>query len=204
MALIQQQTAIFLWAMVVGALIMALYDLFRILRLSFAGWDWLIFVEDLCFFVLAGLITWYYLLESCEGRIRGFVLVGEGIGALLYYLTIGQLVMAVAKPVIAFLRWTLQMLFRPVRWAGKKLLIPLKAVARLSLDRWKRVCMGFRKGIWENRKKVSQIGKRHLQEPGGILYNLFVTSVFAGKFAGASHHKQGVENGAESIITSDT
>ena len=44
MALAWEQTRIFLWAIAVGAGIMALYDLFRILRLAFAQREWMIFV----------------------------------------------------------------------------------------------------------------------------------------------------------------
>ncbi len=43
-----------------------------------------VFVSDIVFFILAALITFCFLLISSNGEIRGYILVGEGIGFLLF------------------------------------------------------------------------------------------------------------------------
>ena len=98
-----EQIGIFLRAIAVGAGIMACYDVFRMLRTAFRTADAVVFWEDIVFFAAAGMATWFYLLESCRGELRGFVMVGELLGGVLYFLTLGSLVMKIARPVIHFI-----------------------------------------------------------------------------------------------------
>lgn len=174
-----EQICIFLRAIAVGAGIMVCYDFFRILRTAFRTSDAVVFLEDVVFFVAAGLATWFYLLESCRGELRGFVMVGEVIGGLLYFLTAGRLVMKAAKPVIHFLQRLIdRLIFRPVRRIWKLLKGIYKWLAGLGKRISKRLAVFFGadklRKLSRNKKNLKKNSKIHLQEGHNLLYNLYV------------------------------
>lgn len=178
-----EQIGVFLRAIAVGAGIMACYDVFRMLRTAFRTAAAVVFLEDIVFFAAAGMATWFYLLESCRGELRGFVMVGEMLGGMLYFLTLGSLVMKIARPVIHFIQRVLEtLLFRPARWIWRIavqlftwLVKGLKGTAGwlfrlLRLDKlWK---------LLKKREKKQKNSKTHLQEGHKLLYNLYVASFF--------------------------
>lgn len=195
------QILIFFRAIAVGAGGMALYDLFRMLRIAFRQKDWMVFLEDVLFFMTVGLITWFYLLENCDGRLRGFVFVGEGLGAVLYFVTLGRLVMSVARKLIALLQ----------RLMDTLILRPLTALFRVLLRIFGWFGRGFRRlfrwlGLEElsdflkKCKKAFQIKKIHLPDCRRIVYNLFDKGLLRKLF----NSKQEVEKSAERNVSSDT
>ena len=203
MSPVREQLLIFLWAIPVGASIMFVYDLFRILRLVFSHKDWVVFVEDVCFFILAGMLTWRYLLENCRGELRAFVFAAEVIGAVLWFVTCGKIVMAVAGKLIRLLRF----LFRNL------VLRPLTALMRGLVF----LCRGFLRLVWHLAKLLGaekwiavikkakikvQNAKNHLQEGTRSVYNSYIGLIMPfGKKA--LNSEQEVESGAQSIIPSD-
>lgn len=98
------QTLLFLKSMLLGACLMLLYDLFRILRLAVKTPAAVILAEDLLFFALCALANMLFLISANFGEIRFFALLGEALGALLCALTLSRLVMACSKAVIGFVR----------------------------------------------------------------------------------------------------
>jgi len=106
------QTRIFLLAIVTGAVVALIFDAFRISRIAIPTASMVVFFEDLLFFVICAVATFLLLLSATEGQVRFFLLIGEGIGALLYTLTVGQLVMAVSKSIIGFIKAVLRSIVR--------------------------------------------------------------------------------------------
>jgi spore cortex biosynthesis protein YabQ len=99
-----EQTAVFFGAVLVGAAMGALYDVFRISRVAFSTPEGVIFAEDVVFFVFCALITFYYGLTVIDGSLRLFVLLGELFGGIIYRNTVGRLVMRVSKSIISAVR----------------------------------------------------------------------------------------------------
>ena len=106
------QTLLFLKSILLGACLMLLYDLFRILRLAVKTPAALVLLEDILFFAACALMTMLFLISANFGEIRFFALLGEGLGALLYALTLSRLVMACSKAVIRFVRAVFRIVFR--------------------------------------------------------------------------------------------
>lgn len=106
------QTLVFLRACLLGAALGALYDVFRILRIAIPASRGIIAAQDLLFFVLAAIATFLFLLTSIDGSVRVFLMVGEALGWVLYYFTLGQLVMRVSKTIIAAIKAVFRFLLR--------------------------------------------------------------------------------------------
>ncbi|MBQ8894664.1 MAG: spore cortex biosynthesis protein YabQ [Clostridia bacterium] len=93
-----QQAAAFLWSVVLGAVLGVLYDWFRVGRIiRKKGWL-AVFLEDLLFALAAAFATAFCFTFTNYGQVRLFLLVGEGLGFLIYFHTAGAVV-------TRFFRW---------------------------------------------------------------------------------------------------
>ncbi len=123
--LLARQTQIFLGACLLGGFLGVIYDFFRISRLAFHLPRVVILLEDILFFSICGVITFLYLAETNDGRVRYFIMLGLLLGATLYYFTLGVVVMRVSTVIISFVSKTLRLLYRvfirPVVVLGGKL-----------------------------------------------------------------------------------
>lgn len=95
---------IFLQACVYGAMSGALYDLFRFVRLlSPFGRRMLFWQDGLFCLCIAGWI-FRFTLRLLSGQLRLFVLIGWGLGFLLWYCTAGELVFGILRRSVGFFR----------------------------------------------------------------------------------------------------
>ena len=101
-SLASSQLLIFWGAVWLGAQLAAVYALPAALRAELPLSRLLEALLDLLYFAVAGFISFLYLLSTVEGRLRGFVLLGELLGALLLRLTVYPVLLAVLK---GLMRW---------------------------------------------------------------------------------------------------
>lgn len=149
------QTLIFFRSIFLGALLGIFYDLFRLLRLVFPAPGWVVAAEDLLFFLLSAIWSFGFIMSVNYGQVRAFILMGEGLGFLLYYLTVGTLVVKSAKSIVS---------------AVKKLLFTLwkysfGPVFSLVYTRIKKIGKRAAKAH-KMPKKVVEIHRKHLQKHG--------------------------------------
>lgn len=152
---IGQQTQMFLAALLLGAALGVVYDVFRVSRLALCSGWLVILLEDLAFFALAAMALFRFFLELSLGQMRFFALVGVVLGWLLYYFTLGTLVMGISREIIAFLQRFFALLWR-------MLTIPLKGL-------W-----AFVKKCGEKLTKPLVSQKNRLKYWGNMLYNKHV------------------------------
>ena len=86
----------FLSSCLLGAGLGFLYDGFRLLRLFWKNRA-AVFVEDLFFSGICTLLTLWFLVEQCSGRVRAYALFGELLGFLVYHFTVGELVIRLLR-----------------------------------------------------------------------------------------------------------
>ena len=162
MIAVNTQTIIFLQAILMGAVFGAVYDLFRIFRIAVPLPAGVIVVEDVIYFAFCGFMSFFLAMTVNFGQVRFFILLGELLGFLLYYLTLGVLVMKCAQQIIAFIRWIFQVLWKLI----------LRPVVRLLMWIGKKVAKIFGK-LGKNAKKAVQKNRKHLQTRRILLYNYF-------------------------------
>ena len=140
-------------AIVMGVALCLFYDLLRIFRLAVPPGKILAFFEDVLWFFVAAVVTYLVCLAKCNGEVRSYVLIGEGVGFLLCRLTVSRGIMTAAKPSIR---------------AVKKLARRLKnAILRFFTPIISGLTEKIQKILHETRKK----GKKHLQTRARLLYN---------------------------------
>lgn len=74
------QLVIFGGSLLLGAVLCTVYDLFRAFRKRKNKNAVAVFFEDLLFSLIALMLTASYMLLTCKGEVRGYVLFGETVG----------------------------------------------------------------------------------------------------------------------------
>lgn len=164
------ETIVFGYACLIGVGLGIVYDLFRMLRLLTGGNTIAVFVEDLLFAMIASGITFWICLTSCSGWIRGFVIVGEGLGFLIYHFTIGELMIRIFRIVLRVLQWMLRgvwkrILYPPIRFVLCIVHKILNLISRL-LQKFKKICFSHnfslqlpRKILYNKHNKQADVGR---------------------------------------------
>lgn len=158
----------FLEACLLGFLLGACYDVFRILRLAFPNGRILIFLEDLLYFAVAAVASFSFIVLANGGLLRAFILIGELLGAILYFFSLSLLIMGAAKQIIRAIHALLRFLFRLT-------LLPL-----LRLGQWLAGKILATARFCRSRVKISFFtAKNHLKPPVEIVYNVPISPVSA-------------------------
>ena len=112
--IVAKETLIFLYSCVLGAGLGSVYDIFRIIRATLPSGHIAVFVEDSIFMIIASIATFIFSISFCNGYFRVFVIVGEVLGFVIYYCTVGVLVFNFFKGLISVLKSILVKIYRLV------------------------------------------------------------------------------------------
>lgn len=93
--MVTNQAYLFLIFVINGIIIGLIFDFFRILRISFKTKDFVTYIEDIMFWILAGTILLYSIFVFNNGEIRLFMFLGVIIGIVLYILLISKYIIKV-------------------------------------------------------------------------------------------------------------
>ena len=154
---ISHQCRCFLLALGLGAGLSLLYDCFRILRLILPENRLLIAGEDLLYCLLCGSFTLRFALFAEQGRLRGYLLLGELLGWLLCHFSLGELILKISRPILRLISRITSLFLRPIA----KLLQGILSFFA-----------GIGKFVEKNCKKLSLQLKFFLKRRGLLLYNL--------------------------------
>lgn len=168
---LSEQTAYFLWSIVLGAFAAALYDIVRALRTLLRAGKVHVILSDVLFFVLCGILTSLFALPFNKGSVRVFIIFGELIGFLCYRLTLGQIMGRIYS-----------ILSKGITWLGRKICKLLKNFFDLLLktgsfvlynvgvliDRLKqKVSAVWRKARGKRRRTVRKKDRRRVRKARG-------------------------------------
>ncbi len=158
---VSQQTLIFLQSCLLGFFLGILYDFFRILRMAIKSNGIIVFIEDFLFFILAAIITFSFMISNTHGQMRIFVIIGELLGAIIYYFTLGKLVIKIADKILTFIKKIIIFIF-------KLIILPIiKIIIKLNKLLFK-IILKFK----IKRKKIKQNNEYNLKKKKILLYNL--------------------------------
>ena len=133
-----EQGGIFLGALLCGASVGLLYDLFRILRKNIKTNPILIGVQDIIFWTLSAIIVFFYIMIGNSGELRLYEILGVGIGAFLYNLILSRFIVEVLQIILRILKkdilFILKIVLTPIALVYKLFRRPLIIVANLSKE----------------------------------------------------------------------
>lgn len=115
------QTSAFLYSCALGAALCALYDVFRAIRLFFLPGRILTAFLDVLYFFLAAVFTFAFFMAVSQGEVRAYLYFGEMIGWLLYYETVGALLLRLQSRIFRLLRRIARKIAVPFHRAGENI-----------------------------------------------------------------------------------
>jgi len=121
------QMLVFLAACLAGAILGSLYDVFRIIRIAIPCGRIAVFIQDIIYLIICTLLTYLFLIMENSGEIRVFIIEGEIIGAIIYYFTIGAVVIKAARLIIIVVKRFLNALYWLVTPRAKSACVKIKA-----------------------------------------------------------------------------
>lgn len=151
------QTEIFLLSLGFGFLLGILYDVFRTLRLIISSSSWFTVFADIVYFMLCAFLVFCFNLAVDSGRIRLYVLLGDLLGWMIYYFSLGEISIRLSNRIIS----SVKRCFRAV----------LTPIIRLK-NRFERK---FGKTVSFSKKIIRKFNKKlkfDLQKYKGMVYNL--------------------------------
>lgn len=157
MKLSQQLLAvILLWSFAVGAMLGAIWDVFRVIRVAMSVENTedlprfyrrllnvCAFAEDILFSVIAAVGVTIFVYHTNDGKFRWFALAGCALGFYIYYKTIGRLVISIAKPLTALIR-------RIIAFICVKIIFPPFRFCAVMLARLSRLLFKASKALFVN------------------------------------------------------
>lgn len=174
----------FLISCIVGFALGAFYDVFRILRILCRTEKRHVFFQDIFFMACAAVVTFLLTLAINWGELRFYILAGEIIGICIYYLTVGEVTVRIAKLIYKFLRCIFKLV---KKWLVLPVVHLLSKIGKFFVQKFK--------NMLKNRKKISLNRKKPLKHHRKIVYNLF-NSFCTGKggTAGRRHYLRDESN----------
>ena len=101
---IGNQGYLFIIFTVMGTIIGILFDIFRILRKAFQTPDFITYLQDFLFWILAGTVFIYTILTFHNGEIRLYIFIGLLLGLLLHFTFISKVFIRISVTFLLFLK----------------------------------------------------------------------------------------------------
>ena len=101
---VSEQLSVFLYSFGLGFLLGVLYDLFRMLRIIFPFGRVLTFIQDFLYVIICAFVTFCFALVLNDGRIMFYIFFGEALGWIIYYFSVGVLVMRAVNSAVSGIR----------------------------------------------------------------------------------------------------
>ena len=115
----------FLVSILAGVILLVLYDILRILRIILKPGAIQIGIQDVLFWIAAGVFIFRMMYQMNDGIVRGFSVVGIFLGMLVYKYSISDwLVHSVSKGILTLFGWirkVIKVLMTPFRFLLKQL-----------------------------------------------------------------------------------
>lgn len=101
--MIQNQTYVFLCSLFVGMLLAVVFDFFRILRRKGNTKTYIVYLQDILYWIIVTFIIIISAFITNDGELRGYMFIGYILGAIVYIVTISQSVLKIVYKVLDFI-----------------------------------------------------------------------------------------------------
>ena len=103
---------IILQSAILGFILGAFFEVFRLLRCAGINNNFFVFIQDLTFMLISGVCIFLFTFAVSYGVFRAHIFIGVIAGFLLYYFTLGKLIFALSHSIIALIRKILKLLYK--------------------------------------------------------------------------------------------
>ena len=167
-----------------GFLLGIVYDLFFVVRNLISKKKAVAIICDTLFILLASLLSFLLLLVITDGQIRGYILLGELLGFLIYYFSLGVFVVKLLEEAVSIIKKILLFFKRIFIAIFKVISYPFRVVFSFFSNIFRRIHEKTRIFL----KKTAKKSKYHLKVDSTLLYN---QKVYRGSMRKNNPNKKG-------------
>ena len=122
--MVENQALIFIVFTFTGILLGILFDFFRVFRRTFNTIDFITYLEDILYWILAGIIVLYNIWFFNNGEIRFFMIIGIVMGAIIYSLLFSPILIKIETMLLTKLKNIIMFFY-------KIIIIPIEKIINL-------------------------------------------------------------------------
>ena len=113
--MVAEQVYIFLWSVLIGAIMGVIFDFFRAWRRNGNTRNIIVYVQDIIFWFIVAIIiiTSSFILNN--GELRGYMLIGYLLGALLYMLLLSTYIKGMFIIIMNLITKGIEFLLKPFK-----------------------------------------------------------------------------------------
>ena len=100
--MIQNQTYVFLYSVLVGGILAIIFDFFRILRRKGNTKNYIVYVQDIIYWIIVTFIIIMSAFITNDGELRGYMFIGYILGAIIYMVTISRYILNFANKILNY------------------------------------------------------------------------------------------------------
>lgn len=150
------QAYLFIIFCATGILIGLIFDIFRIIRKLFKTPDFLTYIEDICFWIISGLILIYSIFIFNNGEIRLYMFIAISLGIITYILTFSRFFVIIGYKFSNFVKkLIINILIIPLKILKKLLFRPITFISINISNISKNFLINFSKYITKKSKKMN-------------------------------------------------
>ena len=150
------QAYLFIIFCATGILIGLIFDIFRIIRKLFKTPDFLTYIEDICFWIISGLILIYSIFIFNNGEIRLYMFIAISLGIITYILTFSRFFVIIGYKFSNFVKkLIINILTIPLKILKKLLFRPITFISINIRNISKNFSIKFSKYITKKSKKMN-------------------------------------------------
>lgn len=101
--MIQNQTYVFLWSVVIGAFLALIFDFFRVLRRKGKTRNYIVYIQDIIYWIIVTVIIIMSAFITNDGELRGYMFIGYILGAIIYIASISKIILKISNVALDFI-----------------------------------------------------------------------------------------------------
>ena len=156
-----EQLNLFLLSLGAGFVLGVVYDILRTIRLTISKGKTIIFIFDILYFLIFSLATFLFFLAVNKGEFRSYMIFGEILGFLFYYVSFGIAAKSFTDVFVKAIHTVFSFTFKVVT-------APFRAIFRV----FSKIKVKFSHIFKKLNKKYEKNRKKHLQKLRLYVYNL--------------------------------
>ena len=119
--MIHHQVYVFLYSILVGAILALIFDFFRLLRRKGNTQNFLVYLEDFLYWIIVAFVIVISAFVTNDGDIRGFMFIGYMIGAIFYLILLSNLFLKTLGGILDFFEKILKKIVSLFKKIGEKI-----------------------------------------------------------------------------------
>lgn len=101
--MIANQVFVFFWSIVIGAILALIFDFFRISRRKGNTKNWVVYVEDVFYWIIVAVMIIASAFITNDGELRGYMFIGYGIGTIFYLILFSKMLIKIISGILDFI-----------------------------------------------------------------------------------------------------